>query len=298
MALPGEDLDNPFTAYLREPDPERFYQAYPFDVRPPTDDRPFFFNTFKIATFVDSVHLRDRMDPFRVYNFDAVFILFVLIALAVAALLGFVFLPLLRAAPGEQRAPRLPLKQLIYFVWVGLGFILVEVVLIQRLHLYLGHPVYSLAVTLVSLLAFSGLGSACTTRWTHARLTRPVVTACAAALLLIVAYDGLWPVMLSQTLGMSLTARVAIAVLSLLPIGIVMGMPYPLGMRAVSGQHPDGLPWVWAVNAAASVLGSILAFALAMALGFRMVFLLGGLCYAAALVSVWALIPAQTVERP
>jgi spermidine synthase len=301
IALPGENLDNAFTAYLREPDPERFYQTYPFDVRPPTDDRPFFFNTFKTDDFVDSLKLRDSMDPFRVYNFDAVFILFVLLALAVVALLGFVFLPLLRSGRsglGQQLASRLPLKQLLFFVWVGLGFIMVEVVLIQRLNLYLGHPVYSLAVTLVSLLAFSGLGAACTTRWTHARLTLPVIAACAAAVLLIVAYDALWPVMVSQTLGISLTARVGIAMLSLLPIGLVMGMPYPLGMRAVSGQHSDGLPWIWAVNAAASVLGSILAFALAMALGFRMVFLLGGLCYAVALVSVWALIPAKAVERP
>jgi hypothetical protein len=295
IVLPGQDLDNPFTAYLREADPERFYQAYPFDVRPPTDDRPFFFNTFKIGTFVDSVRLRDRMDELRVYNFDAVFILFVLIALAAAALLGFVFLPLLRArgASGEQRTPRLPLRQLVFFVCVGLGFILVEVVLIQRLHLYLGHPVYSLAVTLVSLLAFSGLGSACTTRWTHAPAARLLITVCAAALLLLVAYDAFWPFFLSRTLGMPLAARIAMAMLSLLPIGLVMGMPYPLGLRAVSGKHPDGLPWVWAVNAAASVLGSILAFALAMALGFRNVFLLGGLCYAAALVSVWALIPSR-----
>jgi hypothetical protein len=301
IALPGENLDNPFTEYLRAADTERFYQTYPFDVRPPTDDRPFFFNTFKVSTFVDSIRLRDSMDPFRVYNFDAVFILFVLLALAVVALLGFVFLPLIRAArgtSGEQRGPRLPLKQLVYFVWIGLGFIMLEVVLIQRLNLYLGHPVYSLAVTLVSLLAFSGLGSACTTRWTSAPLTRAVIATCAAALLLIVAYDALWPVMVSQTLGMPLTARIAIAVLSLLPIGLVMGMPYPLGLRAVSSQRPDGLPWIWAVNAAASVLGSILAFALAMALGFRMVFLLGGLCYAAALVSAWALTPARAVERP
>jgi hypothetical protein len=296
VALPGEDLDNPFTAYLREPDSERFYRAYPFDVRPPTDDQPFFFNTFKIAAFVDSLRLRDRIDPFRVANYDAVFILFVLIALAAAALAGFVFLPLLRTtrgASGERPAPRLPLRQLVYFVWVGLGFILVEVVLIQRLHLYLGHPVYSLAVTLVSLLAFSGLGSAWTTRWTQARLARSVITACAATLLLIVAFDGFWPIFLSQTLGLPLTARIAMAVLALLPIGVAMGMPYPLGLRAVSGKHPEGLPWVWAVNAAASVLGSILAFALAMALGFRIVLLLGGLCYAASLVSVWALIPAQ-----
>jgi hypothetical protein len=300
VALPGEELDNPFTAYLREADPERFYQVYPFDVRPPTDDRPFFFNTFKVASSLDSLRLRDRIEPFRVYNFDAVFILFVLIVLAVVALLAFVFLPLLRTArspSGERRAPRLPVRQLLYFVWVGLGFILVEVVLIQRFHLYLGHPVYSLAVTLVSLLASSGLGSAWTTRWSDACLGQWLITACAATLLLLVAQDGLWPVLVSRTLGMPLQARIALAVVLLLPIGVGMGMPYPLGLRAVSGKYPEGLPWVWAVNAAASVLGSILAFALAMALGFRLVLLLGGLCYAAALVSAWALLPGQP-ERP
>src|SRR5262249_16242760 len=104
------------------------------------------------------------------------------------------------------------------------------------LHLYLGHPVYSLAVTLVSLLAFSGLGSACTTRWTHVPVGRLLITVCAAALLLLVAYDAFWPFLLSQTLGMPLAARVAMAMLSLLPIGLVMGMPYPLGLRAVSGK--------------------------------------------------------------
>jgi hypothetical protein len=296
VALTGEKLDNPFTAYLREADPEQFYRAYPFDVRPPTDDRPFFFNTFKVATFLDSLRLRDRIEQIRVYNFDAVFILFVLIVLAAAALLAFVFLPLLRTArspSGQRRAPPLPVRQLIYFIWVGLGFILVEVVLIQCLHLYLGHPVYSLAVTLVSLLAASGLGSACTTRWTDAGLRRSMIAACGTTLLLILAYDSVWPFLLSLTLGMPLTARILLAVFSLLPIGVGMGMPYPLGLRAISGRHPDGLPWVWAVNAAASVLGSILAFALAMTLGFSVVLLLGGLCYVSALVSVFALIPAR-----
>jgi SAM-dependent methyltransferase len=296
VALPGEELENPFTAYLQEADPERFYKAYPFDVRPPTDNQPFFFNTFKVAAFADSLRLRDRIEPFRVYNFDAVFILFALLVLAAAALLLFVFVPLLRAGRGpaaDRRPPRLPLRRLVYFICVGLGFILVEVVLIQRFHLYLGHPVYSLAVTLVSLLTFSGIGSAWTTRWAEGRFSRSVIVACGATLLLIVAHEGLWPFFLSRTLGMPLPARVALAALSLLPIGLSMGMPYPLGLRAVSGKHPDGLPWVWAVNAAASVLGSILAFALAMAVGFRVVLLLGGLCYAGALLSFWAFVRAR-----
>src|SRR5262249_25050799 len=82
IALPDEHLTNAFTDYIQEPDPERFYQNYSFDVRPPTDDRPFFFNTFRLAMLQDYVSLRQSMDPFRVYNFDAVFILLVLLVLA------------------------------------------------------------------------------------------------------------------------------------------------------------------------------------------------------------------------
>jgi hypothetical protein len=85
--------------------------------------------------------------------------------------------------------------------------------------------------------------------------------------------------------------RIVLAVAYLFPMGVCMGMPYPLGLRAISTHQPAGIPWVWAVNAAASVLGSILAFALAMVIGFRSVLLIGGLRYAGALVSSLALRP-------
>jgi hypothetical protein len=293
VSLPGTELDNAFTAYLRTPDPEAFYQDYAFDVRPPSDDRPFFFNTFKVATFADSLRLRASVEDIRVYNYDAVFILFVLLALAAVSLAVFLFLPLLRRGTGEATGRRLPAPQLTYFVWVGLGFILVEVVLIQRFNLYLGHPVYSLAVILVSLLAFSGLGSALTARWARYPRAWHRAAACAAVVLLVAAHELLWPVFLNRTLGLPLATRIALTVAFLAPIGLAMGIPYPLGLRAVSAEHSDGLPWVWAVNAAASVLGSILAFAVALAVGFQIVLLCGGACYAAALVSAWALVPAR-----
>jgi hypothetical protein len=91
-------------------------------------------------------------------------------------------------------------------------------------------------------------------------------------------------VFLNQTLGMSLSSRIALAVVSLMPVGICMGMPYPLALRAISAQNREAVPWVWAINAAASVLGSILAFSLAMAVGFRLVLLAGAACYFCALM--------------
>jgi len=288
VALPGERRENPFTTYLAAPKAATFYSAYPFDIRPPTDDRPFFFNTFKISSFLRFLELRERIEFIRVYNFDAVFILFVLLALAALSLCLFIFIPLLRASAssaGEREPQHLQARCLTYFVLVGLGFILVEVVLIQRFHLYLGHPVYSLAVVLFTLLAASGIGSAWTARWGDADLIRRVFVSCVAALFLIGLHQVLWPVLLRTTLGLSRPARIALAIVSLFPMGIAMGMPYPLGLRVVCAGRPTAVPWVWAINAAASVLGSILAFALAMATGFAVVLLLGWLCYVAALLS-------------
>jgi hypothetical protein len=298
VALPGEGRQNVFTEYLTTSNVERFYEAYPHDVRPPTDDRPFFFNTFRISTFLKSFSARQHMDPTRVYNYDAVFILFVLLALAASSLCLFIIVPLwsTAAARAEERMqPRLPIGPLAYFVSIGLGFILVEVVLIQRFHLYLGHPIYSLAVILFTVLASSGVGSAWTARLSDTRLVWHATIACLAALLLIVLHEIVWPVFLERSLGLSRSTRIALTIAFLAPIGIAMGMPYPLGLRAVSAAAPVRVPWVWAVNSGASVLGSILAFALAMATGFRIVLLLGGVCYAAALVS--AILSFRAIPR-
>jgi hypothetical protein len=120
-----------------------------------------------------------------------------------------------------------------------------------------------------------------------------LVAACAAVVVLVLAHEGLWPYFLQQTLGLALETRIVLAVASLLPIGLSMGMPYPLGLRAVAHANPDGMPWVWAVNAAASVLGSVLAFALAMVVGFQIVLLAGAFCYVGALCCAETLRPRQ-----
>jgi len=297
VCLPGADLENVFTAYLGEADPNTFYAAYPFDVRPPTDDWPFFFNTCKVATIWDALSLRESMSEVRVYNFDAVFILFVLLALAVVSLGLFIFIPLRRSrGDGSGGGAGLEGSKLVYFVCLGAGFILMEVVLIQRFQLYLGHPIYSLSVILVSVLAFSGIGSAITTRFSDAKLSRHLVVTCAGVLACLLIHEACWVTFLNSTLGAPRGLRIVLAVLSLLPVGICIGMPYPLGLRAISAMNPAGLPWVWAVNASASVVGSIAAFAIAMAAGSRVVLVLSGLCYVGAIFSSRALRFAKEAE--
>lgn len=285
VALPGETKSNPFADYLASEDPQKFCAQYDFDIRPSTDDWPFFFNTMKADAIVKALTLRSSIEGERVYNYDATFILFVLLGLSVLSLAFFVFLPLAMARRKAESPSALPGMKLPYFVLIGLGFILFEVVLIQRFNLYLGHPAYSLSVILVTILFFSGVGAAWTSRWSEANLGRSPMIACAIVVVFNLLHQAGWPVFLAQTLGLPLSTRIALTVLSLAPIGIAMGMPYPLGLRAVSATHPDGLPWVWAVNAAASVLGSIAAFAIAMMGGFQIVLSLSIACYALALIS-------------
>lgn len=107
----------------------------------------------------------------------------------------------------------------------------------------------------------------------------------------------MWTTFLDQTFGIPLWWRIGLTLALLLPVGVCMGMPYPLGFRAISTRQTEALPWVWAVNAAASVLGSILAFALAMVAGFQIVLLIGGLCYAGAMLSAPALFSTRSLER-
>src|SRR4029079_9347847 len=130
-------------------------------------------------------------------------------------------------------------------------------------------------VILVSILAFSGLGSAWNARCPDIRVGRWLTIATIALVVLIVGYAAGWRAFLAQTLGLPIAVRVALTAAVLMPLGVCLGMPYPLGLRAVARAQPHHLPWVWAVNGSASVLGSILAFALAIALGFRSVLLLG-----------------------
>lgn len=298
ISFPGETLENTFSHYLNMSNPEEFYSQYPFEVRPPTDNWPFFFNTAKTSMLLETLSQRGKMSALRVYNFDAVFILFVLLVLAVLSLGAFVFLPLIWPRV-DIRQPRMPALKLPYFVFIALGFILVEMVLIQRFTLYLGHPVYSLTIILMSVLLFSGLGSAWTARFNQKSLSTHLAIACVTIVTLIAIHQWFWSTFLDLTLGLPLSIRILLTMVTLLPMGLAMGMAYPLGLRKVSVQHPEGLPWVWAVNAGASVLGSIAAFAIAMVVGFKAVLVLSACCYLGALGSSLLLNPSvHPVKMP
>jgi len=159
---------------------------------------------------------------------------------------------------------------LAYFAALGIGFMFVEMGLMQRFILYLGHPTYSISVVLFALLVSSGLGSFLSGRlWPEPhrgqRWMIPLLG------LLVVVYVFLLPPLFRATLPWALSARAALSIALLAPLGLCMGMPFPLGVRLVEAVNRPLVPWAWAVNGFASVLGSILAVMLAQSYGFAVV---------------------------
>jgi MFS family permease len=155
-----------------------------------------------------------------------------------------------------------------YFAALGLAYLLVEVALMQKFILYLGHPTYALAVVLFTLLLSSGVGAALS-EWIPAdkvegrlRVVMGVLAFAAAALMVAA------PRLFHETLAWPLLSRALVSAAAIAPLGIMMGMPFPLGVRLVSYDHPRGVGWMYAVNSAASVFGSVAAMLIALHWGF------------------------------
>jgi len=262
-----------FTGLLAAVDRVAWYAAYPFDVTPPTDVHPFFGHFFKWSQARQVwAELGKTWQPFGGAGY---FVLAALLLLAVGAAVVVILLPvavLRRDGIAGQRA------RLAYFGLLGLGFMLVEIPLLQRFILFLGHPAYALTTVLFAILLFSGIGSALSSR-IPTRL----------ALVLLVGLVGVYapglPWLFARTLALPLGARMLVAALVLAPAGLLMGMPFPQGLRrlAASATRPEMLlPWAWGINGALSVVASVLAALLALSFGFDVVLLCGALCYAGA----------------
>lgn len=262
-----------FTGLLAAEDRAAWYAAYPFDVTPPTDTHPFFGHFFKWSQARQVwAELGKTWQPFGGAGY---FVLAALLLLAIGAAVVVILLPvaaLRRDRSVDNRAG------LVYFGLLGLGFMLVEIPLLQRFILFLGHPAYAMTTVLFAILFFSGIGSAFSQR---------ISTRLALALLvgLIGVYAVGLPWLFARTLAWPLGARMLVAALALAPAGLLMGMPFPQGLRRLgaSSSRPEMLlPWAWGINGALSVVASVLAALLALSFGFDVVLLCGALCYAGA----------------
>jgi hypothetical protein len=267
-----------FHDLLLGPDRARFFGDYPFEVAPTTDDRPFFFHFFKLSQTPYIVQTFGK--TWQPFGGGGYFVLIALLVLAVTASVVLILAPL---ALRWQKA-RAPARGrfFAYFSLLGLGYLFVEIPLMQRFILFLGHPIYAFAAVLFALLVASGVGSFVSARFPLRAMLAVLVAA-------IVAYPLLLPIVFGVFLGQGLAMRLVVAVVVLAPLGFVMGMPFPKGLALVHKIAPGLIPWAWGVNGCASVLSSILAAMVTVSFGFTWVLAGAAASYAAAMLAVFAL---------
>ena len=280
---PGTSSRTPFSELLLAPDREAFYNGYPFDVRPVSDDKPFFFYTIQARDLWRFFRQASRETADFKVN-DALPVLFTVVGVSIAATLIVLSLPPLLLG---SRLPRVPgsLPALIYFVCLGAGYILIQVALIQKFVLFLGHPTYALTVIIFSMLLSSGLGSALSKRVVRGEYHRLAFALLGIALGVVLLAFVLPPI-IENGVALQLQSKVVIAVALISPVGFAMGMPFPTGLALLERFMPAGVRWAWAINAASSVMGSAGAIFLAIYFGLRVTLLVGGFCYVYACIAL------------
>lgn len=276
LYLPGHPQDNIFTQLITTNDPEAIYRSYPLNITPTFDNSPFFFNNVRMQDFrsVFSLNYESQKTNLGMY---VLVLLFVITLVLVGAFLIGPLLLFRRDALKEARIARLRLIG--YFACLGMGFITVEIALVQKFTLFLGHPVYSLAVILFSLLLFSSLGSYLTGRWPTEVLASRAKAIIGLIWAIVIIYIAILPFFFYNYVSLSLPIKIVMAVFFLAPLALVMGMPMPIGLRLTNKSAPALIPWAWAVNGSTSVLGSVTTFILAISFGFNQALIVGLVIY-------------------
>lgn len=261
---PTRQPEQIFVDLVNSTDRENFHRAHGLEcgVSSSTDNQPFFFFCEQTDTLIFLITI-------------------------VSLLAGLLILAPLIASRGRSLRELVTgySGALLYFACLGAGFLMVEIVLIQRFVLFLGHPVYAISVILFSLLFFGGLGSHLSGRFGPERRGSYQKGALLGLVLLLGLYNLGYSGFLQTFTGLDIVYRIGLTVLVLCPLGLLMGMPFPLGIAAVHGREPRLVPWAWGINGTLSVLGSVLAAMLSISFGFTLALLVGQLVYFVALLA-------------
>jgi hypothetical protein len=260
-----------------------FTSRQEFDLTPPTDDRPFFFNQLPFGRPLKAILVGKGLvgigsggGGIKSGNLVATATLVLLFCVSLVLVLAAIVVPARRAIADAGR--RLAVGGTAYFLLIGAGFMLVEIGLLQRMSVFLGHPVYSLSVSLFTLILATGAGSLTSDRLTLNSRRTFVVWAAVTGIYIFSLRYWLSPVLLTFD-GATLPVRAAVCVAVIAPAGWLMGFAFPTGLRIVSGFDRRPAPWFWGINGAAGVLASVAAVALSIALGIGATLAVAAACY-------------------
>jgi predicted membrane-bound spermidine synthase len=272
---------NVFTKMMEASNPVDVWAGFETNVAPTYDNNPFFFNTVRLSKLGS---LRSASNEWFKNNVGA-FLLFSLFAITVVMVVAFIFGPLILFRRGDlATGGRAKISYLFYFACLGAGFIIVEVAMIQKFILFLGHPVYALTVVLFSLLIFSAIGSYLSGRLFQQPRVPSMVKLLGLIAVVIIVYTVALPPIFYGLVQLPHPLRIIIAVMVMAPLAALMGMPMPLAIRLISHTAPELIPWAWGVNGATSVMGSVAALVIAISSGFYQALFVGAAFYLLACV--------------
>ena len=286
---PGTQLDTAFSDFVYSADREQFYRTYPYFVWPTYDANPFFFQF--VPPFA-ALYREAVASSAVIYNqsSDMLFVTLIVVAILMVGFLGLpVYLRRHTLTPG-----RLLGASTLYFVCLGAGFMAVELVSVQIMTLFLGHPTYALSIVLLGMLAFAGVGSALVRRFPIEKVRAVCLV---IALVAALAALALLPI-IHALIGLPFLARIAITLIYLALIGIPMGMPMALGIRLIGEGNSPQVAWAWACNGGAAVIGTTASMILMVFFGMPTVLVVGAACYLIAYFTFARMRMAQPVSLP
>jgi len=236
-----------------------------YDIDPVSDNNPFFYNFEK--GLPKSVSLILWASSFLLLFIAAV---------------PFFMKRNCRTSPQGTRSYRTGLlfRAVLLFSMLGVGFMVIEISLMQRFALFLGRPVFSLAALLFSLLAGAGMGGLWSKKLSMTRMTRGIALASLGVTVIVLGYNLILPLIFDRLLGLSFVMRIAVAVVLVVPLGFFMGIPFPLGIQMLKEIQLEHLiPWMWGINGLGSVWGSTFAIAVSIRYGFMEALIAGAASY-------------------
>ncbi|OPY88306.1 MAG: Spermidine synthase [Smithella sp. PtaU1.Bin162] len=287
MLTPHYAADKTFEAIASGRALDTITSKFPINIAATVDDSPFFFHMLRLCNILDwkSLGVGEA-------NANAVFVLVMLLLTVTGLSVLCIIIPLLLTTQKTTLKGALPF--FVFFMAIGFGFMLVEISQMQRLIVFLGHPVYGLSVVLFSLLLSSGVGSYSTRKINDLQVERSAFVRLSILLTILCLFGIVSRSVLSMFEASPNEWRIILSVGMLFVLGFLMGMPFPLGMRLAFMRSAAIAPWLWGINGATSVCASVLAIIIAISLGISTTFWVGFACYFIALIALGGM----TLKRP
>ncbi len=278
IKMPDNDYALAFRRLISTETRERFMDEYLFDIRPVSDEKPFFHYYLKIGNLQKTYRV---MGEKWQYFIEEGFLLPVLLLQVIVVSMILILLPLLKLSRSDTAlSEQNPLRALSYFALLGLAYLFIEIAFIQKMILALENPSYAASTVIASVLICSGIGSILSLRIKALRNSSVLLVLAGV----VIASSFLLPTVIAFMGRFSMPVKIMFSFVTIMPAGILMGIPFPLGIAVLNRTSPFLIPWAWAVNGCFSVLAPILAVMLALSMGYQWVLLMGAAAY---LLAFW-----------